>query len=144
MHVTPISTEAVIGLAIRVHRQLGPGLLEKTYEECLAYELRNAGSFVEQQKHLPLVYNSLQLVDAYRVDLLVNDTLIIELKTADKITALHVSQVLTYLRLCDKHLGLIFNFNSEVLRHGIKRVVNNYQIPSAPSGPQRSPTIIPP
>lgn len=144
MSETPISTESIIGLAIRVHRRLGPGLLEKTYEECLAYELRNAGCFVEQQKHLPLLYGSLQLVDAYRVDLLVDNTLIVELKTADKITALHVSQVLTYLRLCDKKLGLILNFNSEVMRHGIKRVVNNYQITSAHSAPQRPPAIISP
>ena len=125
-------TETVIAKAIEIHRQLGPGLFEKTYEECLAYELRNEGLVVEQQKHLPLVYRNVQLSDGYRIDMVVNDAVLVELKTVEVITALHTSQILTYLRLSDKRVGLILNFNSVTLRSGIKRVVNLHSKVSAP------------
>lgn len=137
-------TEAIIGKAIRVHRILGPGLLEKTYEECLAYELRSAGFEVEQQKHLPLVYETVQLSDAYRIDLLVNNAVVVELKTVEVITQLHAAQILTYLRFSHTFVGLILNFNSEVLRQGIKRVVNQQVKTFANSANPRSPIIISP
>jgi GxxExxY protein len=117
-------TETVIAKAIEIHRLLGPGLFEKTYEECLAYELRSEGLQVEQQKHLPLVYRNVELSDGYRIDIMVNDAVLVELKTVEVISALHTSQILTYLRLSDKRVGLILNFNSVTLRSGIKRVVN--------------------
>ncbi len=137
-------TEIVIAKAIEIHRLLGPGLFEKTYEECLAYELRREGLAVEQQKHLPLIYRDVKLSDGYRVDLLVNDAVMVELKTVEVITALHASQILTYLRLSDKRVGLILNFNSVTLRSGIRRVVNLHKKNSADSVPPRTPTIIPP
>lgn len=124
-------TEVIIGKAIQVHRVLGPGLLEKTYEQCLAHELRSSGFRVDQQKRLPLVYDNLQLSDAYRIDLLVDDSVIIELKTVEAITALHAAQLLTYLRFSNKRLGLILNFNALVLRDGIKRVINQQEKTSA-------------
>ncbi len=120
-------TEKIIGCAIHVHRRLGPGLLEKTYEECLAYELRKAGFSVGQQRLLPITYDSLQLTDGYRIDLIVNDSIILELKNVEKLTSLHAAQVLTYLRLSGKRVGLLFNFNTEVLKHGIQRIVNSLQ-----------------
>lgn len=125
------TTEIIIGKAIEVHRVLGPGLLEKTYEECLAHEIRLSGLAVEQQKRLPLVYNSVRLTDAYRIDLLINDSVIIELKTVETITALHAAQLLTYLKFSGKRVGLILNFNALVLRQGIKRVINNKENNSA-------------
>lgn len=137
-------TEAVIGKAIEVHRVLGPGLLEKSYEQCLAHELRTEGFAVEQQKRLPLTYNKLQLSDAYRIDLLVNNSVIIELKTVEAITKLHAAQLLTYLRFSEKRIGLILNFNALVLRDGIKRVINQEKASGLSKAAPRSPTIISP
>lgn len=115
----------VIGCAIAVHRALGPGLLEDTYEQCLAYELKVTGFEVRVQSALPLKYRELTVPFAYRVDLLVNDQLIVELKTVEKLTSLHAAQLLTYLRLANRPAGLLINFNSESLRHGIRRVYNS-------------------
>src|SRR5207253_2510364 len=112
-------TRSVIGSAIRVHKALGPGLLEDTYEQCLAYELRSAGLVVRAQVALPLLYKDLKIPFAYRVDLLVEDALIIELKTVEKLTPLHSAQLLTYLKLSNVRLGLLINFNSKVLRHDV-------------------------
>ena len=115
----------VIGCAIKVHSALGPGLLESAYQECLFYELRRAGLAVEKQKPLPLVYESVKLECGYRVDLLVEGKLIIEIKSVEALTDVHFAQVLTYLKLSDCKLALLINFNVVRLKQGIKRVVNN-------------------
>ena len=115
----------VIGCAIAVHKELGPGLLEDTYERCLAYDLTAAGLEVRVQCPLPLKYRELSVPFAYRVDLLVNNRLIIELKTVEKLTSLHAAQLLTYLRLSNQPTGLLINFYSLSLRHGIRRVYNS-------------------
>lgn len=121
-------TEVVIGKAMALHQALGPGLLEKTYEECLAYDLRKSGLAVKQQVHFSLVYGNLELADAYRIDLLVNNLVIVELKSVETITSLHAAQLLTYLRFSGKRVGLILNFNSVALRLGLKRIVNLQEI----------------
>jgi len=115
----------VIGCAIKVHSALGPGLLESAYKECLFYELRRAGFAVEKEKPLPLVYELVKLECGYRVDLLVEGKLIIEIKAVEGLTDIHLAQVLTYLKLSNCKLGLLINFNVVLLKQGIKRVVNN-------------------
>lgn len=116
----------IIGAAYRIHRKLGPGLLESTYEVCLAYELKKMNIFFERQKHLPVVYNEIKLDAGYRIDLLVENAIIIEIKSMDGIAPVHVAQLLTYLRLSDIKPGLLVNFNVENLKMGIKRIVNNF------------------
>lgn len=116
--------KAVIGHAITVHRNLGPGLLESAYEECLAYELRQAGFEVEAQKPMPLVYGDVKLDCGYRIDILIEGKLIVELKSVLELNDIHLAQVLTYLKLSGCKLGLLMNFNVMVLKDGIKRVVN--------------------
>ncbi len=118
-------SNVVIGCAIKVHSALGPGLLESAYKECLFYELRRAGLAVEKEKPLPLVYESVKLECGYRVDLLVEGKLIIEIKAVEGLTDIHLAQVLTYLKLSNCKLGLLINFNVVQLKQGIKRVVNN-------------------
>ena len=115
----------VIGCALRVHSALGPGLLESSYAGCLHYELIQAGLFVEVQKPLPLVYNSVKLECGYRIDLMVERKLIIEVKSVEALSDIHLAQVLTYLKLANCRLGLLMNFNVLRLKDGIKRVVNN-------------------
>jgi GxxExxY protein len=117
-------SKRVIGQAITLHKSLGPGLLEDTYEQCLAYELREIGLTVRTQVTLPLKYKNLEIPFAYRADLIVDEQLIIELKTVQRITDLHVSQLLTYLKISGVSVGLLMNFNSRVLRHDIRRVLN--------------------
>lgn len=112
----------VIGLAINVHRELGPGLLESSYEECLFYELSQAGIFVEKQKALPLFYKDVQLEIGYRIDLLIEKKLIIEIKSVDALNDVHLAQILTYMKLSHCKLGLLMNFNVVKLVNGIKRV----------------------
>jgi GxxExxY protein len=107
-----------------VHKTLGPGLLENAYEECLFYELKQSGLFIERQKALPLVYESVKLELGYRVDLLVENKLIVELKAVEAINDVHLAQVLTYLKLSNCKLGLLINFNVSLLKNGIKRVIN--------------------
>jgi GxxExxY protein len=114
----------VIGCALKVHSALGPGLLESAYEACLHYELITAGLFVENQKPLPLVYQTVKMECGYRIDLFVARRLIIEVKAVDVLNDIHLAQVLTYLRLTDCRLGLLLNFNVLRLRDGIRRVVN--------------------
>jgi GxxExxY protein len=116
-------TGQVIGLAIEVHRQLGPGLLESAYEECLAYELRASGLQFGRQVDVPVVYKSSRLDCGYRMDLVVENALILELKTVEKIIPLHEAQLLTYLRLSGIRHGLIMNFNTAVLKDGLRRIV---------------------
>ena len=119
-------TQRVIGCAMKVHSALGPGLLESAYQECLCYELVGSGLFVEKQKPMPLVYLDVKLECGYRVDLMIERRLILEIKCVEAINDIHLAQVLTYLKLADSRLGLIINFNVLHLREGIKRVVNRY------------------
>jgi GxxExxY protein len=116
-------TEKVIGAAIEVHRHLGPGLLESVYEECLFWELGQAGLKTQRQVPLPVVYKEVKLDMGYRLDLLVQDELSVELKTVEKLLPIHEAQVLTYLKLSGIKTGLLLNFHSAVLRNGIKRMV---------------------
>ena len=116
-------TERVIGAAIEVHRHLGPGLLESAYEECLVWELGQAGLNTERQVSLPVVYKQVKLDIGYRLDLVVQNTLIVELKTVEKLLPIHEAQLLTYLKLSGMKTGLLLNFHSAVLRDGIKRMV---------------------
>ncbi len=118
-------TALIIGAAMRVHDALGPGLLESAYEECLCYELRKSALYVEKQKALPLVYESVKMECGYRIDLLVDKRIIVEVKVVDTFSDVHLAQVLTYLRLANLKLGLLLNFNVVRLKHGIKRVINN-------------------
>ena len=116
-------TSRVIGLGIEVHRHLGPGLLESAYEECLAHELTEAGLQFRRQAELPIIYKSVRLDCGYRMDLVVEDALILELKSAEKILPLHEAQMPTYLRLSRIRYGLIMNFNTPVLKDGLRRIV---------------------
>jgi GxxExxY protein len=116
----------IIGAAIEVHKQLGPGLLESTYEHCLAYELRLMGLDVKQQVALPIVYKGIKLDAGYRIDLLVEDKVIVELKAVEALADIHTAQLLTYLKLKDMKLGLLINFNTVLLKDGIKRIINGY------------------
>lgn len=115
----------ILDAAFKVHRAFGPGLLESAYEECLFYELSQSGLFVEKQKALPLVYEAVNLEAGYRVDLLVEQRVIIEIKAVEALTDIHMAQILTYLKLSGCKLGLLINFNVVLLKNGIKRVVNN-------------------
>jgi GxxExxY protein len=122
-------TERIIGAAIEVHRQLGPGLLESVYEECLCYELSQQGLRFRRQLEVPVIYKGLKLDCGYRVDLLVEDLVIVEIKSAESLAPVFAAQLLTYLRICQKRIGLLINFNVPVLRNGLKRVANNYEEP---------------
>ncbi len=113
----------VIGCAIEVHKSLGPGLLESAYKECLAYKIKKEGLFVEKEKPLPLVFEEVKLDCGYRVDLLVEHKLIVEIKSVEAINDIHLAQVLTYLKLSGCKLGLLLNFNVVRLKDGIKRVI---------------------
>ena len=122
MKFDPLSNQ-VIGCAIEVHRNLGPGLLESTYEECLAYELSQASIPFKLQLPIPVEYKAVKLDCGYRLDLLVDDQLIIELKNVDKLTNIHQAQLLTYMKLAKVKIGLLINFNVEMLKNGVKRFV---------------------
>jgi len=115
----------IIAAALRVHTAIGPGVLESVYQTCLVHELKKAGLAVQSQVALPIVYDGLHLDSGYRIDLLVEDTVIIELKCVETLLPIHKAQLLTYLRLANKPLGLLLNFNVVHLREGIKRVINN-------------------
>ena len=117
-------THKVIGLAIEVHRTLSPGLLESAYCECLHYEIINSGLTVEREKTLPVVYKGIILNQGYRIDLLVENKLVMELKTVDELIDVHHAQVITYLKLGNYPLGLLINFHSKILKGGIKRFIN--------------------
>jgi len=113
----------IIGAAINVHRELGPGLLESAYEICLAYELAEMGLFVERQWPLPVLYKRVRLDCGYRLDLLVEKKVVVELKSVEKIEPVHVAQVLSYLKLSGCNVGLLINFNVKILKYGIKRLI---------------------
>ena len=116
-------TSKIIAAAIEVHRQLGPGLLESAYEACLAHELVERGIAFERQKLLPVQYKGITIDAGYRLDLLVERRIIVELKAVDRLTPIHEAQMLTYLRLANCRIGLLLNFNAVVLRKGIRRMV---------------------
>ena len=116
-------TEKIIGCAIEVHKALGPGLLESAYEECLVFELQNAGLSFEKQKPVPVVYKNIKLDYGYRIDILVENTVVIELKTVDEFNPVHEAQILTYMKFAEKKIGLLINFNVTLLKNGIKRFV---------------------
>lgn len=117
-------TEHIIGSAIEVHRHLGPGLLESTYEVCLAYELSQLGMTVECQQKIPLVYKEVRLKCGFRLDMLVNGLVVVEVKAVDKLIPIHEAQLLSYLKLTDRRLGLLINFNVHLLKDGVKRIAN--------------------
>ncbi len=117
-------TGRIIGCAMKVHTVLGAGLLESAYEACLCYELRKAGLKVEQQKPIPLIYEEVNLDCGYRLDLLVEDRIIVEIKAVESLNPLAFAQLLTYLKLYNRKIGLIINFNVQHLRDGIKRIAN--------------------
>ncbi|MES2588216.1 MAG: GxxExxY protein [Bacteroidota bacterium] len=119
-------SEIVFDLGLKIHRTLGPGLLESAYEECLFYELDRFGFEVERQKYLPLVYEDIKLEKGYVVDIMVEKKVIIELKVVKELSDLHKAQLLTYLKLSDCKLGLLINFNSTLFKSGVKRVINGY------------------
>ncbi|NQU85725.1 MAG: GxxExxY protein [Mariniphaga sp.] len=114
----------IVNAALKVHRNMGPGLLESSYQECLSYELNKAGLFIEKEKPLPLIYEEVKLEVGYRVDILVEKKVKIEIKSVEALNDVHLAQVLTYLKLSDCKLGLLINFNVALIKHGIKRVVN--------------------
>jgi len=113
----------VIGKAIEIHKALGPGLLESAYKECLFYELTSAGLKVEKEKPVPIIYKEIKLDHGYRIDLLVENKVVVELKTVETFTDVHFAQVLTYLKIGNFHLGLLLNFNVLRLKDGIKRFI---------------------
>ncbi len=117
-------TEQIIGAAMRVHTTLGPGLLESAYEACLAYELTKAGLTLERQKKLPIIYGELRLEEGYRIDLLVDGCVVVELKAQARLDEVHSAQLLSYLRLSGCEIGLLINFHVPHLRDGIRRVIN--------------------
>lgn len=115
----------IIGCALELHKRLGPGLLESAYEAALAFELRNVGLQVESQLPMPMYYKEIKMDVGYKLDLLVNNKVIIEIKSVENLAPVHFAQTLTYLRLADKRLALLINFNTNQLRQGIHRIVNN-------------------
>jgi len=123
MLVDEILTGKILGCAYTVHSVLGPGLLEKTYEECLYYELKQAGFIVEKQKEIPLKYKEIWIDVGYRLDLLVENRIILEIKAIENLHPVHVAQVLTYLKLTECPIGFLINFNVQSLKNGIKRYI---------------------
>ncbi|WP_232802875.1 GxxExxY protein [Gracilimonas amylolytica] len=117
-------TDKVIGSAIRVHKELGPGLLESAYQECLFYVLRKEGLLVEKEKPIPIKFEDVELDCGYRIDLLVEKRLVLELKAVENLNKVHFAQVLSYLKLGNFPLGLLLNFNVSLMKNGIKRVIN--------------------
>ena len=117
-------TQQVIAAAIDVHRELGPGLLESTYEACLVFELAERGLRVERQKALPVTYKDVRIDCGYRIDLLVEGQVIVELKAVQALDPIHEAQLLSYLKLSDCHVGLLINFNVKLLKAGLRRLVN--------------------
>lgn len=116
-------TSEIIGAAIEVHKHLGPGMLESAYEECLCYELSNRGLKFEKQKPIPIVYKEIKLDCGYRADLIVENEVVVELKSQEAILPVHEAQILTYLRFANKKVGLLINFNFTILKNGIRRYI---------------------
>ncbi len=121
-------SEKIIGAAIEVHRTLGPGLLESAYQECLIFELKSLGFQVEKEKTLPIIYKEMKLDHGYRIDLLVENKIVLELKTVEFLTDVHTAQILTYLKLGNYPLGLLINFHTKLLKNGLKRYINSVNL----------------
>ena len=121
-------TSIIIEKSIKVHKVLGPGLLESTYKECLAYELTKAGLYVEKEKSLPLIYEEVKLDCGYRVDLHVERIVVVDTKSVEAIADVYLAQVLTYLKLLNNKIGLLINFNVVLLKDGIRRLINKYYV----------------
>ena len=119
-------THEILSCVYKVHTGLGPGLLETSYQHCLEYELKRSGLEVEREKGLPILYYDVKLDCGYRIDLLVNQKIILELKAVEELLPIHLAQVLTYLKLANLEVGFLLNFNVPSMKNGIKRVVNNY------------------
>ncbi len=118
-------SKIVFDCALKVHKSLGPGLLESAYQECLFYELSKTDLKVEKEKALPLVYEDVKLSIGYRIDIMIEDKFIIEIKSVESLNELHFAQTLTYLKLADCKLGMLINFNVTLIKDGIRRIVNN-------------------
>jgi GxxExxY protein len=118
-------SKIVVNCAYKVHKSLGPGLLESAYEECLFYELNKTGLKIEKQKALPLIYEEVKLEIGYRIDLIIENKLIVEIKSVETLNDVHFAQLLTYLKLTNSKLGLLINFNVALIKNGIKRIANN-------------------
>ncbi|MCU0749130.1 MAG: GxxExxY protein [Akkermansiaceae bacterium] len=116
----------IVDAAFKIHSKLGPGLLESAYEACLAHELTKRGFVVERQKPQPVHYDGIEIEVGYRLDILVNDSVIIELKAVEQLAPIHQAQLMTYLRLSEKTLGLLINFNVPLIKHGIRRIANQF------------------
>lgn len=119
-------TRRIIGAAIEVHRRIGPGLLESAYNACLSFELREAGFRIDEQVPLPVIYREVKLDCGYRMDLVVENAVIVEVKAMEQLAPVHHAQLLSYLRLADKRVGLLINFHVRVLKDGIRRIVNDF------------------
>jgi GxxExxY protein len=119
-------SKIVFEAGLKIHKALGPGLLENSYEECLYYELNKQGLFVEKQKALPLIYEGIHLDVGYRIDIMVENKLIVELKSVSALNDLHRAQILTYLKLSNCKLGLLINFNTVLYKDGVKRIINGW------------------
>ena len=122
MHENEIS-KIIFDLGLKIHKNLGPGLLESAYEECLFYEISKAGLFVEKQKPMPLIYEEVKLDIGYRMDLLVEKSVVIEVKSCEALNDVHLAQVLTYLKLSGCRLGLLINFNTNLFKNGYRRIL---------------------
>ena len=118
-------SKQVVNAAFKIHQNLGPGLLESAYEECLFYELNKTGLYIQKQKPLPLIYEGIKLEIGYRVDILIENKVIVEVKAVEALNDIHFAQVLTYLKLSECKLGMLINFNVSLIKNGIKRIVNN-------------------
>lgn len=123
MHENEIS-KIIFDLGLKIHKNLGPGLLESAYEECLFYEISKAGLFVEKQKPMPLIYEEVKLDIGYRMDLLVEKSVVIEVKSCEALNDVHLAEVLTYLKLSGCRLGLLINFNTNLFKNGYRRILN--------------------
>ena len=123
MHENEIS-KIIFDLGLKIHKNLGPGLLESAYEECLFYEISKAGLFVEKQKPMPLIYEEVKLDIGYRMDLLVEKSVVIEVKSGEALNDVHLAEVLTYLKLSGCRLGLLINFNTNLFKNGYRRILN--------------------
>ena len=117
-------SKLVFDSALKVHKILGPGLLESAYEECLYYELKKSNLKIEKQKALPLIYEEVKMDVGYRIDILIEDKFIVEIKSVEALNDVHLAQLLTYLKLSDCKLGLLINFNVKLLKNGVRRVIN--------------------
>ena len=127
MNTIDTIANGIVDAALKVHRELGPGLLESTYEACLEHELVKRGYLVERQKPQPVHYDGIIIEAGYRIDLLINDLVLIELKAVSELASIHHAQLLTYLKLSRKSLGLLINFNVPLIKNGIRRVAHQFQ-----------------